>query len=393
MGPEAGGGEFASAPQAVATTVSSPTDALTSFYEAATAVFKAADQAVQSVAVAFALGWQMAEVYRPDRRAGSRAASAEDLPGLSRLTASELQELGIFQIQAGTTKLRSTITNAGLEVPNAERLAEALKAVTDVKARETAIRDLHVKLLATLTAADFRLGKAYGLGRALADTTRYPPDYRVELASFRAATLAGWIRELASALPAHAAHPVAESLEAWSRWAQSAGTSEAKTPRKLAAQGRLWRSLLSGEKLPTDVLETIDYVHAGEGLVQRTGALAGRFLVHYWWLASAVVVLFGGGVWLIVGSGSGAAVGAGAATIFASLGITWKAIGSSLGAAAGKLEQPLWEGQLDRVIYERITPNEIVTSQRSRERSPDEPSLDAALNEPQPIDLTAGGAR
>ena len=40
----------------------------------------------------------------------------------------------------------------------------------DRDAIRKAILNLHVALLIQLTAADYRLGKAYGLGRALADT-------------------------------------------------------------------------------------------------------------------------------------------------------------------------------------------------------------------------------
>lgn len=353
----------------------SPADVLSAALETAAAQFRESTVGDRRVMVAFALGWQMAEVYRPDRRSGSDPAAALDLPGISRLSSAELQAMGLFQIQAGITKLRDAICDAGLDVPDAERFGERVRSLDDPHARGQAIRDFHVTLLATLTAADFRLGKAYGLGRALADTTRLPADWRAELATYRVATLAGWIRELASALPPHAAHPVAQSLEAWSRWAQSA---ESRDTRTLAAQGRLWRSLLSGEKQATDVLESSDYLRAGEGMLQRTAALSARFLRHYWWLVLLALVLLGLGVWLIVGPGSGVAAGFGGATIFASLGLSWKGIGGSLGTAGARIEQPLWQAELDHAVYERITPDEIVQSQRDHQAGPDEPSLGAA---------------
>lgn len=359
----------------------SPTDALSAAFETAAAALRATAAGDPRVMVAFALGWQMAEVYRPDRRSGGQPAAQLDLPGVSRLSAAELQEMGLFQVQAGITKLRRPICAAGLEVPNAERFGELVREIEDPHGRGLAIRDFHVRLLAALTAADYRLGKAYGLGRALADTTRLPPDWRAELATYRVATVAGWIRELASALPPHAAHPVAQSLEAWARWAQTQGGDGGETRRKLGAQGRLWRSLLSGEKHAVDTLETSDYLRAGEGMLQRTGALAGKFLRHYWWLVLTVVVLLGVGVWLIVGPGSGVAAGFGGATIFASLGLTWKGIGTSLGTAAARVEVPLWQAEIDQAIYERITPDEIVQSQRDHKRGPDEPSLDAGTQE------------
>jgi hypothetical protein len=358
----------------------SPTDALSAAFEAAAMQFREDAAGDRRVMVAFALGWQMAEVYRPDRRSGSRPAAALDLPGISRLSTAELQELGLFQVQAGVTKLRDAICDAGLDVPDAERFGETIKEIEDPQQRGLAIRDFHVTMLARLTAADFRLGKAYGLGRALADTTRLPSDWRAELDPYRVATVAGWIRELASVLPPHAGHPVARSLEAWGRWGQGQSSDGGDPRRRLAAQGRLWRSLLSGEKRAMDVLETSDYLRAGEGMLQRTAALSGKFLRHYWWLVLIALALLGVGVWLIVGPGSGVAAGFGGATIFASLGLSWKGIGASLGTAGARIEQPLWQAELDRAIYERITPDEIVQSQRDHQTGPDDPSLDAGVN-------------
>ena len=125
--------------------------------------------------------------------------------------------------------------------------------------------------------------------------------------------------------------------------------------RTLRAQGRAWRSLLSGEKRATGVLETDDYVKAGEGLVERTKGLVGHFLKHYWWLAGLIVVLFVGGIALILLGGNTRSIAAGAGTIVASLGLTWKGVGASLGTAAVKLEEPLWGAQLDAAICARIT--------------------------------------
>ena len=367
----------------------SPEDALTAAFTSAQAVSRFREDWDRSVLVAFSLGWQMAEVYRPDRRRASQPAAEDDLPGISQLSAAELQEMGLFQVEAGITKLRDSICDAGLDVPDAQHFAEEIRRLREPQKRRVAIRDFHVTLLSTLTAADFRLGKAYGLGRALADTTRLPPDWRVELATHRVGTLAEWIRELASALPAHAAHPVAQSLEAWSAWAASQTGDGGDTRRKLSAQGRLWRSLLSGEKRPTGVLETGDYLRAGEGMLRRTGALVAKFLSHYWWLVAIVIALLGLGVWLIVGPGSGIAAALGSVSIFSSLGLSWKGIGTSLGTAAARVEEPLWQAELDEVIYQRITPDEIVKSQRKRALSPDEPSLVADAQDPKSTGVPA----
>ncbi len=361
--------------------VVSPTDALGAFAGAASARLKQGElgRPDARVSVAFALGWQIAEIYRPERGTVTPPASEDDLPGLSRLSDEDLSQIGFDQVQAGITKLEDQILDAGLELPNAQYFGDALDGVVGEDGRRAAIRAFHIELLATLTAADFRLGKAYGLGRALADTTRPPVDYKAELAPARVATISGWIRNLASALPPHAAHPVADSLDAWSRWGypDAARQDADVTFAKFEAQGRLWRSMLSGEKRGKDMLETSDYVRAAEGLLQRSAALAGHFLKHYWWLALLIVILFVAGIVVVVSSSSSAAIVGGAGAILGSFGLSWKGIGGSLGAAAARAEQPVWDAEVDRVIYERITPQTIVDSQRAVSRGPDEPSLAA----------------
>ena len=155
-------------------TSESPTDALSAALETAAAAFRASAAGDRRVMVAFALGWQMAEVYRPDLRRSSQATD-DDLPEIEHLGAVELQAMGLLQVQAGITKLRPSICGAGLEEPDAERFADLIEEINDPHGRRRAIRAFHIDLLATLSAADFRLGKAYGLGRALADATQSPP--------------------------------------------------------------------------------------------------------------------------------------------------------------------------------------------------------------------------
>jgi hypothetical protein len=301
----------------------------------------------------------------------------DDLPGLARLSEQDLAQIALDQVQAGITKLREPILQAGLDPPSAQGFAARLRAITGEDDRRAAVREFHIELLGILTAADFRLGKAYGLGRAMADTTRPPVDHRAELAPQRVAMISEWVRDLASALQPHVAHPVAESLDAWSRWATATQERDdvERTVAKLEAQGRLWRSLLSGEKRATDMLETSDYVRAGEGLLQRSAALGQRFLKHYWWLALIIALLFAVGIVVVATSSSPAAVVGGAGAILGSLGLSWKGIGTSVGSATARAEQPLWDAEVDTVIYERITPQEIVESQRTVIKGPDEPSL------------------
>ncbi len=61
-----------------------------------------------------------------------------------------------------------------------------------------------------------------------------------------------------------------------------------------------------------------------------------------------------------------AGVVSGAAAIITALGFGWKTIGSSMGAAAARVEAPLWGAALDEVIYQRITPSQLIPPRAHR---------------------------
>jgi hypothetical protein len=145
---------------------------------------------------------------------------------------------------------------------------------------------MHIDLSVHLTAADYRLGKAYGLGRALADTcaaARGNDDERRRalvhhLEQHRALVIVAWLDDLKTALPAHAGQGVADSLQLWERWATGAGL-RALDPaavnditRTLHRCGQRWRAILSGEKNAKDLLQLGDYVAAARGTLGRAAA-------------------------------------------------------------------------------------------------------------------------
>ncbi len=346
-------------------TAGSPSAALTAFANTALADAKLAARGDPDwrVSEAFALGWQMSEIYRPDAPEQPPPVQAGDLPDLSQLDSTDWDEIGLCQLQAGISKLSEAIIVAGLDVPDAERFSARLRRLAGEE-RVEALKRFHIDLLATLTAADFRLGKAYGLGLALADATRFPANYHVELQSSRVSVLAAWIRDLASAFPPHASHAVAHSIERWSAWAanppQSGEATEAKIIPHLQAQGRVWRSLLSGEKRPVDTLQQIDYLTAGEESLKNAGSLTRRFLRHYLWACLGALALLIAGIVVILLAGNPAGIVSGAVAILAGLGFGWKTIGTSLGAAAARVESPLWGAALDDVVYRRITPTQLI---------------------------------
>jgi hypothetical protein len=311
------------------------------------------------VAAAFAMGWEVASLYRPEQRGTAVPASEDDLPSTARLGDAELLERGLQRIQVAIHGLHDVVERAGVSLPDVAALRIELTAATDAAARRAVIVELHAQLGSVLGAADFRLGKAYGLGRALADTCRNPvslDDLRGELTDARVASLASWLDDLTSAFPPHAGHSVRESLRAWHAWAASAGErTDVATWALLRRQGELWRSLLTGEKRGEDMLEIDNYLDAAERLAGHGRTIAWRFVRRFPVAVAIVVVLFAAGVVLLVAQSSSASTLAGLGSIVAALGLTWRGIGDTLGKLAAKLEPPLWGAELDTAITQAIT--------------------------------------
>ncbi len=315
------------------------------------------------VSVAFSLGWQMAELYQPATWPAGPPALADELPGLNELSAAERALLSLHQVDVALSRLQATITEHGLTAPSTKEAKETLENVdpTDQAFREKVFA-LHKSLLSTLTAANFKVGKAYSLGRELADITRRPSnlsDIKEQLEPERVAAILAWLTDLTSALPDHAGHSVDESLKQWRDWALNPDMNKDEDEQHVIAmfhrQGERWRALLSAEKAPTEFLDLQGYMFAGSDMLRELGALSWRFLRRFAVLVLLALLLFAGGVALIlIDSNSGhTAVGIGG--ILASLGITWKGAGNSLGKTAGKLEQPLWGAALDRQIADVLT--------------------------------------
>jgi hypothetical protein len=345
----------------------SPADALSALGDALVRAARApADRSDPNVAVAFSLGWQMAELYSPHHRQQT-PSSEERLPGIGSL--SDQARLGILvdQIQTGLAKLNDQLSRAGFGPFD---LGSLRVQVSSEEARRRAVRELHMRVLGALTAVDFRLGKAYGLGRALADTSRQPTNRASiceELEHHRLANLLGWLDDLSSALPAHAGHSVAKSLVRWRDWAKQwrrqpasrrarrQALSEQQALSRLRRQGELWRALLSGEKSGGEMLEIDNWLDVARSFMRRIGRIARGLIWRMPLLSMLIVGLFGAGVWLMLDKHNFGWVVAGAGGVLSSLGLTWKGIGGSLGQLAGRLEQPLFGAATDQAIADAIT--------------------------------------
>lgn len=311
----------------------------------------------------------MARLYTGPLSPDAKPELAEDLPGLSELPASELVKLGLAQADTALAHLRAFLGDVQLPATDAVR-AEMAKTPPSRDAIRQAILDLHIALLVQLTAADYRLGKAYGLGRALADTcaASHGDDAQRQqalvhrLQPHRALVIIAWLDDLKTVLPPHAGQAVADSLMDWRRWAETAGlanlgpTEVNETTRELHRCGQRWRAILSGEKDAMDMLEVGDYVSAAQGTLARAGAIARSLARQLWAPLGLAAALLGLGIWLMVANHSTAQVLAGLGTVAGALGITWRSTAGSLGHFSLDLVKPLWGTQVDQAVATRLTP-------------------------------------
>lgn len=369
------------------------------------------------VSACFELGWRMEELF-------SRFVIPEHPPepydsarliGLSSLNSYDWQRLGLdqadFVVGQVTAALGSpTAVPLHLTADARGKLDAAIAGGAGSAERRKEYREalghLHVDLLVVLSAAGPYFGKAYGLGRALADTTRphqSPGQFATSFGQHRIGQLYLWLDELASLLPEHASRSVSQSLGWWeqavsaasgipkrgadampagypgnerrqpSRWRQM--TARLKTPSArrrpvrpeplsvdeltaaVARQGGIWRRVLTGEKLCTDMLAPQDYLRAGDRLARHYSVMARQALLAFLpWLVVLLIVLAAVIVVLVLAPGSAVARTATAAAASAgTFSGVWKIIQTRVGPIAAQLDQPLWGGELDTATAEAIT--------------------------------------
>jgi hypothetical protein len=328
------------------------------FVDAVAKAVKRPDAPDVDVAVAIGLGWYLAALSHPGDVVQSAAAARGDLAGLAALEEGQVLDYCESQVEVAFVRLKALVAKAGLELPSLDALKECLKD----DARREAAGHVENRVAAVLGAADFKLGKAYGAGRALLNLTSRPAPGATlasHLTEERVAPVVAAIDDLSSALAPHAGHSVRASIDEW----RISVTSKSPVAREhsetwvaLARQGELWRALLAGEKSGLDMLEIDDYVDAAERLSKRMRTVVLRVLMKFPEVVILVLALLAVGIAvLVVFRDSAAAIVAGAGTILASVGLTWRGAGRSLGGLASKLEQPLWGAELDIAIMQAIT--------------------------------------
>ena len=346
------------------------------------------------VAIAVRLGWLMVELeLRGVARNGQGHPDRSDLPTLSDLDIWEITAINLTAVEVALHQLGLVLSDLGLSAPPLEDLQKACDGTSTEESKNTgtraaipiAVHALHDSLLRLLHAADFGLGQAYDLGRALAYTALKPEDsetLRKQFSRYRLPNLQAWLADLATALPPHAARAVAISLDTWRQAVPepimppdddgaSARLHTATTDQgglqplpspvttRLHRQGELWRALLTGEKAGADMLGPKDYIDAAFRLMVQTGALIREVLARpavRWTLAGATLIPLGVVAALLVFVPQPAAKVTGSIVAVATaFGVSWSTVRSTVGRALQRAEQPLWHAELDTAIAEAIT--------------------------------------
>jgi hypothetical protein len=384
------------------------------------------DAARDGVISAFVLGWHMAELFHANvpRSLQRRPASLDKLAGIGDLDPLSQARLLLAQVRVDLQHAWR-LADSGQPPPDPRPVQALLEAEMRQPGQlQAAVLALHRQLLLALTAADFRLGTAYGLGRALAETAllpdaKHPQTFQRMFDRHRLANLLGWLADLKSAFPPHAAEAVRGSLQAWTAWSQAPTlrpalddlrrasdaevdgqppemaatpfhTAPAPPPRRatsgswlwsarhprqpqarpvdwassadresvtrtLHRQGQLWRAVLSGEKDGIDLLSTNDYLWAADQLLGHLRRLTLGFLRRFWITTTAVAVILIAAIATVLVVRAATTVVVAVLTAAGAIGITWKGAASGLGRVLAQAQRPLWDSELDVAVANALT--------------------------------------
>jgi hypothetical protein len=300
--------------------------------------------------LALEAGWTMAVLY----------GTIEEIPQdkLSGLrTANELLPADRRELERD--RLRHLLQSlAGMPEFHGSGLPTDVPALgEDDETRKDALIELNLKILCALAAGRQETQLAYELGRSLRDTAN-PPNAELsrQFARDRIATIQGWLAQLSSDLPPQTATVVAASLGRWSEFASvtasaprarlrnNASTTVAETTAKyLLRQGDLWLTLLTGARPTSGLLSPDGYVAAGELALRRSVAIIRSILRDYWPALLVGAAALGAILYLAITYLGGAAkVWTSIAAIAGSLGITARAVASTMARLAAEAERPVF---------------------------------------------------
>jgi hypothetical protein len=329
---------------------------------------------------AFALGWHVAELYNFESLMKGQSPRPPDPPPPALPSLGAVTQVARATVLVDQISVELPIVWARKDPPPAtDDIAALVKAVPmDNAGLKWKIYDLHMQLLQSLTAQDYKTGKSFGLGRALAETVLLsdrgqPGTYADQFDFYRIQTILNWLSHLKSEFADHAALAVQSGLEVWSQWvkdhpdrpspgagnraavpANSLWTNDKESARiqaLLRKQGELWRSLLSGERDPKDLLVADDYIKATEAMANRVMQLVWNFLrsplgAVLALVSVAAVVALG----VLITMGDQSKITSALVAALGSVGITVSAAGAAVQKAMVQAEKPLWDSEVGAAV-------------------------------------------
>lgn len=352
---------------------------------------------------AFALGWHVTELYHfdkvvtgsgthdsapggVDQHAPASASAKVDrpdgppvsLPGIGSLPASKRRSILIGQVRHDLQQPGIwTMTPGGTSNEDLDTMVREAGIENDIVAFKTKIAAVHDIVLSGLTISNFRLGKSYGLGRALAESAIIPcsidaqtsQEFKKTLGDQfeygRVFTLQSWLLDLRDWFDQYASDAVATTLGGWALWtirptvgqAENVEWEKAETVDKiklsLRRQADVWRGLLSGEKTPKNIAGADYYFAAMASVVRRIAGLALRFFATGIGLFLLLVVIVAGLALFFQSTSTqtnNTGVLAAVVALLSALGITTGSIGATIQKAWSKAEVPLWDAEVTSAV-------------------------------------------
>jgi hypothetical protein len=363
-------------------------------------------RAMQPAGAVFALGWVMAELFDPRRRAGVTApvpafdpdrqlplvADLAADPKLVYLAAQLAEYLRWFPRLHAPLRLVTAQTDRKKRAVEAENLAtaagaeQAARAAAAVPAREpfsevellAAVAGLNQAIMDEFADDPERLS-AYQLGLALSDLVWLPslpapghdfpaarPSALLGLfARSHLATVQTLLSGAGAQLPAAAATTVSRSLDNWADWVD-VNSARVKVPeadawspdaavvlRALRVQGLVWRSVLIADQSVTLQPAMGAWVQAGSSIARAARMITESFLRRFWPAVVLALVVLGGLLYLVISNLSGVSqVWASLATVAAVLGGGGWSLSSGVSSAFSGVGYEIWSAaKLDAAAW------------------------------------------